>query len=168
MEYELNQFSLQIPSSARDNHLLVNLTSGSFIARKLRKLRKRELLQRGCSTSRRQKEQLSHKPVVFSRSEIKYQLVRGFPPLSERRTSIQEDHSCLEYNETYNCSIVPWSSDHPERNLISTLLTRVDYISGKRSRAVSSPETSLGADLNLSKRKVCEKSCGHHLIHSVV
>ena len=51
---------------------------------------------------------------------------------------------------------------------MSIFLMRIDSISGQRSRVVSSPETSLGALPKLSKRKDCEKSCGHHFIHRVV
>ena len=95
---------------------------------------------------------------------MKYQLARGFPPLSGDRASLQENPSCLA--NTMKLIIFPndpRSSENPERNLVSILLMHIDSISGQRSRAVSSPETSLGAILKLSKRKVCEKSCGHHL-----
>ena len=89
---------------------------------------------------------------------MKYQLARGFPPLSERRASLQSDPSCLEYNETHSCSLVAKSRVYPERNLVSMLfLMRIDSIPSQRSRDVSSPETSIEALLKLSKRKVCER-----------
>ena len=93
---------------------------------------------------------LSSRPLhlcVFSRSEMKYQLARGSPPLCEKK---KKRH---EYNETNNCLIVPRSSDYPERKLISILSMHIDSISGQCFRIVSSPETSLGAFLKLSKKK---------------
>ena len=44
----------------------------------------------------------------------------------------------------------------------------IDSTSAPHIRLVSSSETSLGTFLKQSKRKVCEKSCGHHLIHKLV
>ena len=59
---------------------------------------------------------------------MKHQLARGSPPPSGLGASLQEDPSCLEYNETHNCLIVPKSSDYPQRKLVSILLMQVDSI----------------------------------------
>ena len=59
------------------------------------------------------------------------------------------------------------SSDYHERNLGFNTWMRIDSISGQRSRAVSSPETSLGTFLKLSKKKVCKKSCGDLVVHRI-
>ena len=56
---------------------------------------------------------------------MKFKVAKGFPSRSGDGTSLQEDPSCLEYNETHNCSIVSRSSDHPERNQIEILLMRI-------------------------------------------
>ena len=65
-------------------------------------------------------------------------------------------------------SIAPMSRDHSECNLVSIPLRNTDPTSGEHILRVSSSEILLGALLKLSKTRVCEKSCGHHLIHRVV
>ena len=81
---------------------------------------------------------------------------------------MQEDSSCLAHTQTHECSIAPKSSDYPERNLISTPLRSIASTFDQHIRAVLSSERLLGALLKLSMRRVCEKSCGHHLIQRVV
>ena len=86
-----------------------------------------------------------------------------------RWCTLQEDPSCLEYTGTHNCAIVPKPSDHPERNLISILLMRFHSISGQRSRGLChNLRHRLGLSRSSTRERYARKSCGHHLIHTVV
>ena len=176
MEYELNLFFVKSPCRFPALHAMISPPFGEldfwFVHYSLFQSRGRNLRRRVnfCMVHFRQfsvENIMCLTNLVFSRSEMKYQLARGFHPFSGNRASLQEDPFCLEHIETHNCSIVPRSSGLSKRNLISILLMRVDSISGQRSRAVSSPATLLGVLPKLSKRKVCEKSCGHHVIQRV-
>ena len=97
------------------------------------------------------KDYLSHELFFLCGSEMKYQNAGGFPLHSERRAFLQEDPSCLGYNETRNYSIVSRSSDHPKRNLLSILLMRI-----------LTWDIAWDFAKVPSERKVCEKSWGRH------
>ena len=175
VEYELKLFFINSPCRFRVLLEIIIYFFGEldlwFVHRSFpyirRNLRRRVFLHRAFSTIQCREDYLSHKLFVLSGSVMKCQLARSFPSLSGDGASLQEDPSCLVYNETHNCSSAPKSSDYPECKLISILLMRTHSTSGQLSRFVSSPETSLGALLQpQARKKICEENCGRHSIKS--
>ena len=90
----LDRFSINSPcgspSTAPHNHSIFWWARSSLVFAHLkRNLSRREHLPRPYSTNFRRKDELRHKPVVFSRSKMRYQLPRCFPPLSARRAFLR-------------------------------------------------------------------------------
>ena len=122
-----------------------------------RNLRRRELLHRAFSTVLRRIDKNCLTNPLFSQ-DLRWRI--NLQEVSLRFLEMEHPWKkislVLVTNETGNYSIVPRSSGHPERNLLSILLMRI-----------LTRDVAWGFH-ELSMRNACVKSCGHHLFHKIV